>query len=105
MIQPLELASGKFGTSTYSVGVWTGDYDAGYDTFAVPLEIDTAETLDWYCDEISDTWGMNYYNQPEQRWMWHKTVMPDGIYDADIERGLGYQISTTAATKYTFVGV
>jgi hypothetical protein len=105
MIMPLDPVRFERGSGTYTVGVWTGDYDAGYDTFAIPLKIDSTESVDWYCDAIDDIWGMNYYNTAEQRWIWHKTVMPSGIYDEDVEMGRGYQISTSVATKYSFIGI
>ncbi len=104
MVFPIDSIRER-GTSSYSIGVWTGDYDTGYDTFALPLKLNTTYSIDWYCDAIDDTWGMNYYNYPEQRWMWHKTIMPEGIYDTNVVMAEGYQVSTTSATKFTFVGV
>jgi hypothetical protein len=96
---------GERGSSCYSIGVWTGNYDAGYDTLALPLKLDSTQSIDWYCEAVDNTLGMNYYNQPEQRWMWHKTLMQAGVYDPDLEMCRGYQISTTTATKYSFVGI
>ncbi len=90
---------------TYSVGVWTGKYDIGYDTFGLPLKLDFVRTADWYCDAIPNVWGMNYFNVPDQRWMWHKTIMPEGAYDPDVVMADGYQMSTTAKTKYCFIGI
>ncbi len=104
MVVPFN-SSGVRGSSTYSIGIWTESYDQGYDTFGLPLKLNTTHTMDWYCDAIDNTWGMNYYNVAEQRWMWHKTIMPEGIYDVDVMMGEGYQVSTTSATKFTFVGV
>jgi hypothetical protein len=104
MIVPFN-ASGVRGASTYSIGIWTEGYDQGYDTLGLPLKFNATYSIDWYCDSINDTWGMNYYNVPEQRWMWHKTIMPEGIYDTDVMMAEGYQISTTASTRYSFIGV
>ncbi len=91
--------------TTYSLGVWTRNYEQGSDTLALPLKLDATHAIDFYCDAIDHIWGMNYYNYPEQRWMWHKTIMPEGIYDTDVVMGEGYQVSTTSVTKYTFVGI
>ncbi len=91
--------------STYSIGVWTGKYDIGYDTFGLPLKLDFVRTTDWYCDAIPNFLGMNYFDITTQRWMWHKTIMPEGAYDPNVIMADGYQISTTAFTKYTFIGI
>jgi hypothetical protein len=102
-VEPIDGVLGV-GSPSYSIGVWTKDIDAGYDTFALPLIPDATDTVDWYCDAVDNAWGMNYHNVSAQRWMWHKSMMPVGIYDVDMVMGTGYQISTTAATKYSFVG-
>ena len=104
MVVP-ELSTGEIGSSTYTIGVWTASYNRGYNMMGLPLKLDTKYCIDWYCDAIPDTWGINYYNIPEQRWMWHKRAMQEGIYDADVMMAEGYQISTTATTKYSFVGI
>ncbi|UCG69261.1 MAG: hypothetical protein JSV09_16030, partial [Thermoplasmata archaeon] len=100
-----ELSTGEMGTTTYTIGVWIADFDEGYDTVGLPLKPSNEKSVDWYCDEIPDIWGMNYYNMVEQRWMWHKTIMPDGAYVTDMLMAEGYQISTTAVTRYGFVGI
>ena len=93
------------GASTYSIGVWTEEYLQGYDTFGLPLKLDSNQTADWYCDKIPDTVGINYYIVNEQRWAWHSTRMPAGAYDPMLVMTEGYQISTSSATKFTFIGV
>jgi hypothetical protein len=90
---------------TYSLGVWTQKYYQEYDTLGLPLKLNTTHESDWYCDAIPNVWGMNYYNTVEQRWMWHKTLMPKGAYDTDVVMSEGYQISTTAVTRYSFIGI
>jgi hypothetical protein len=91
--------------STYSIGVVGILWSAGYDTFGLPVKPLSTNSLDWFCDEIEDNWGMNYYNVPQQRWMWHSTIMPKGAFDPDANLAEGYQISTLNTTKYTFCGV
>jgi hypothetical protein len=91
--------------STYSVGLWVADYLGEYDTMGLPLRLDGGNTVDWYCDVIPGTIGINYYIQGEQRWGWHTTRMPQGAYDPDIIMGEGYQISTVTDSKYIFLGV
>jgi hypothetical protein len=91
--------------STYSVGLWVADYLGEYDTMGLPLRLDVKNTVDWYCDEIPETVGINYFLQGEKRWGWHATRMPQGVYDPDIVMGEGYQISASAKTKYIFLGI
>jgi parallel beta-helix repeat protein len=96
---------GVRGASTYSIGVWTEEYLAGYDTFGIPLKMSIDNTVDWYCDSILNTVGINYYLYGEQRWSWHSTRMPQGAYDTSIIMAEGYQISTSNNTKFTFIGI
>ncbi len=95
----------EFGGSTYSIGVWTENFLSGYDTLGLPLKLYFGDkTADWYCDNIQNTVGINYFIYAEQRWSWHRINMPAGIYDTLIEIAEGYQISTSNFTKYTFIG-
>jgi hypothetical protein len=93
------------GASTYSIGIWTEEYLAQYDTFGIPLKQSFIETSDWYCDNIPDNVGMNYFVNSQQRWNWHSTRMPEGAFDPLLVMAEGYQISTSGPTKFTFIGV
>jgi hypothetical protein len=104
MIMPVNLSTGERGVSSYSIGVWTASYLDQYDT-ALPLRLSSYKTADWYCDNIPYTVGINYFIQSEQRWGWHATRMPGGAYDPMVVMTEGYQISTSNATKFTFIGV
>ena len=104
MVVPFN-ASGYRGASTYSIGVWTEEYQAQYDTFGIPLKLESNQQADWYCDNIPDTVGINYYIYSEQRWCWHSTRMPAGAYDVVLEMTEGYEISTSGPTRFTFIGV
>jgi len=104
MVVPYNVMSVK-GASTYSIGIWTEEYLPQYDTFGIPLKLSDYQTADWYCDNIPDAVGMNYYIHIEQRWCWHSKRMPAGAYDFMLVMGEGYQISTSNATKFTFIGV
>jgi parallel beta-helix repeat protein len=103
MVVPFN-ASGVRGSSTYSIGVWTEEYLAGYDTIGIPLKLSNYQTADWFCDNIPDTIGINYYIYSDQRWGWHSTRIPEGAFDPTLEIAEGYQISTSNATKFTFIG-
>lgn len=104
MIIPVNMSSGKCETGAYSIGVWTAGYLAGYDTMGLPLELAQSHSADWYCDNIPNTVGINYYQTSERRWAWHSTRMPQGAYDPMLVMAEGYQISTSGSTKHTFVG-
>jgi len=104
MVAPFN-SFGVRGAGTYSIGIWTEEYLSQYDTFGIPLKLSGNQTADWYCDNIPDTVGMNYYIVNEQRWGWHSERMPAGAYDPVIVMTEGYQISTSIATKFIFIGV
>jgi len=105
MVVPFISGTGERGVSSYTLGVWTASYLDQYDTFGIPLKPSSNQTADWYCDNIPDTVGINYYVNSPQRWSWHSTRMPPGAYDPLLEMTEGYQISTLSATKFTFIGV
>ncbi|UCE37283.1 MAG: lamin tail domain-containing protein [Thermoplasmata archaeon] len=98
-------ATGFKGTSTYSIGIWSEEILSEYDTFGIPLKTGIVETVDWWCENIPDTVGINYFDEQNQLWSWHSTRMPKGVYDPELEIGKGYQVSTANATKFIFVGV
>lgn len=97
--------SGIKGASTYSIGIWTEEYWEGYDTFGIPLKLNCNQCADWFCDNIPNTVGINYYNVTFQEWWWHSTVMPKEAFDPLLEMTEGYQISTLNVTKFTFMGI
>jgi hypothetical protein len=104
MIVPLNSTNAE-GASTYSIGVWTEEFLSQYDTIGIPLILDTFETADWYCDQIDNVVGINYYMDSVVGWGWHSTRMPQGAYDPVLLMTEGYQISTSNTTKFTFIGV
>jgi hypothetical protein len=104
MVIPINQ-TGFSGTSTYSIAIWTEEYTDMYDTFGIPLKLDFSESADWFCDNIPDTMGINYLDDGQQWWGWHSTRMEKGAYDPIMDRGLGYQISTSGNTKFTFIGI
>jgi hypothetical protein len=104
MIIPVDETDSD-GASTYSIGVWTASIEAQYDTISVPLAPITPETADYYCENIDNTVGINYFlYSSNPRWGWHATRMASGAYDPFMIIGEAYQISTTAQTQFSFVG-
>jgi len=104
MILPFN-SLGIRGASTYSIGIWTEEYLAEYDTFGIPLKMDMDYIADWFCNNIPDTVGINYYIVSEQRWGWHSTRMPEGAYDPTLMMAEGYQISNSNSTNFIFIGI
>jgi parallel beta-helix repeat protein len=96
---------GVRGASTYGIGVWTEEYLSGYDTLGIPLKLNNNYTVDWFCDSIPYTVGINYFIFSLQEWAWHATRMPEAAYDPFLVMTEGYQISTSSPTKFTFIGV
>jgi hypothetical protein len=92
------------GASTYSIGIWTDEYLAQYDTIGLPMKMKSTRTIDWFCNNIPNTIGINYFIYNEQRWGWHSSLMLPGIYDGTLDMVEGYQISTSSITKFTFIG-
>jgi hypothetical protein len=105
MIVPVNLSTSERGVSSYSIGIWTAGYLDQYDTFGIPLKLGADHTTDWYCDNIPSTVGINYYDVASQRWSWHSTRMPAGAFDPVLEITVGYQISTSSATRFIFIGI
>jgi hypothetical protein len=105
MVIPINLSSGESGISSYSIGIWTANYDSDYDTLGLPLKMVDIHSIDWYCDEIQNVVGINYFNTPYKRWIWHSTRMPKGVYDVDVVMVEGYQVSTNSATMFSFIGL
>jgi hypothetical protein len=102
MVVPVD-SNGRLGSSTYSVGVFTVEFRAGSDTFALPLDTIEVHSLDWYCDSISDVVGMAYMIQ--ELWKYHSKEMPAEVYDVDVVQSEGYQISTDVGQSFfTFIG-
>ncbi|UCE39145.1 MAG: lamin tail domain-containing protein [Thermoplasmata archaeon] len=104
MIIPYNQTTGERGIGTYSIGIWYAQYLSQYDTMALPLKPDAYETADWFCDNIENVVGINYLDPTLGDWLWHSTRMPRGAYDPVIEMGFGFQVSTTQATKFIFIG-
>jgi hypothetical protein len=87
------------------MGIWTEEYISGYDTFGIPLKLSTDHSADWYCDNIQDAIGINYFIESQQRWEWHSITMPEGVFDPLMTVGYGYQISVSMNTGYIFIGI
>jgi hypothetical protein len=97
--------TGIRGPSTYSIGIWTEEFNSQYDTIGLPLKMTTNHSANWYCQNIPEAIGINFYSVDYNMWIWHRTSMPEGAFDTDLLMTEGYQISTSETTKFTFIGV
>jgi hypothetical protein len=104
MVVPVQWGTGLRGTSSYSIGVFTAEYLDQYDTVGIPLKLSSYPSVDTFSLDVESCVGINYFSYPDQRWMWHSEGMTPGAFDPVLERGLGYQVSTQAQTRYSFVG-
>ncbi|TET90502.1 MAG: hypothetical protein E3J35_06440 [Methanomassiliicoccales archaeon] len=102
MVIPVD-SSGGLGSSTYSVGIFTEEYQSGTDAFALPLKLLESHSLDWYCDNIPNVVGIVHLMKGY--WRLHAIEMPEGVYDAIATLAEGYQISfNETTTTFTFIG-
>jgi hypothetical protein len=95
-------SGGERGSGTYSIGVWIGDYRTGSDTLAITLKLSSTLGIDGICDTSGDIVGLSYMTSGV--WKFHAKEMPAGVYDIVMVQSNGYQLSTTAAIYYIFVG-
>jgi hypothetical protein len=95
-------SGGERGSGTYSIGLMTRSYSQGSETFALPLKLNLTIWVDELCNIEGEIVGMSYITSGI--WEFHAREMAAGIYDALIEQSMGYQISTSGAIYYLFVG-
>jgi hypothetical protein len=80
--------------SSYSIAVYKLFSNSKYCGFGLPFEI-APQTISEFVLENESIIGMNYHDHLEQRWIWHRYNMPQGVYDVQIKRCRAYQISST----------
>jgi hypothetical protein len=102
MIVPYDKFSDSDGSSTYSIGVWTTEYD-GNDMFGLPLKpIWGDQSADWYVDQFDHCLGIVYLENG--LWKAHFKEFPEGVYDTILELGKGYRISVYDTSRFSYVG-
>jgi parallel beta-helix repeat protein len=103
MIIPYDPVQGSKGSSTYSVGVVTAEFN-GNEMFGLPLKpLWGDKSADWYIEQIPNSLGIVYLD--EGIWKGHFKEFPEGVYDTIIEYGRGYEITTFATSTYSFIGL
>jgi hypothetical protein len=90
------------GSSTYSIGVFTEEYN-GNEMFGLPLKPIWGDmSADWYVDQIPNCLGIVFLANGD--WKAHFKEFPERVYDTTIEMGRGYELSVHAMSRYSFVG-
>jgi parallel beta-helix repeat protein len=102
MIVPYDPILGLNGSSTYSIGVWTIEFN-GNEFFGLPLKpLWGDNSADWYVDQIPNSLGIVYLDNGI--WKAHFKEFPEGVYDTTIEFGRGYEVSVYETSRFTFIG-
>jgi hypothetical protein len=102
MIIPYDTIGGTNGSSSYSIGVWTAEYNGNH-LFGLPLKpIWGDESADWYVDQIPNCLGIVFLDNGE--WKAHFKEFPEGVYDTILETGIGYELTVNDTSLYSFIG-
>ena len=97
------LATGVWGSSTYSVCVRTVTF-LGHDSFALPLRVIPERSVAEYATSIPNTLAILWLHT-DGFWVGHTPDMPVGVYDNPVLPGTGYQLAASPVpAKFSFVG-
>lgn len=101
IVVPSDFAECR-GSSTYSIGVITEEYN-GNEILGLPLKPHWgAKSADWYADSIPNCLGIVFFEGGV--WKAHFREFPEGVYDIMIEYGRGYVLTASETTLYSFLG-
>jgi hypothetical protein len=100
-VVPVDSA-GNEGSSTYSIGVWMGEYQKGSDTISSPLKLPVQISIAGICVLNEDIVGMAYLIKGV--WKFHSREMPVSVYNSVYEQAGGYQISSGKDVRLFFIG-
>jgi hypothetical protein len=102
MIIPYETTKGIIGSSSYSIGIWTTEYN-GNDMFGLPLKpIWDDKSADWYVDQIPNCLGIVFLEGG--MWKAHFKEFPEGVYDTILGVGKGYRITVYDTSRFSYIG-
>jgi hypothetical protein len=102
MIIPYDKINDTDGSSTYSIGVWTAEYN-GNDMFGLPLKpVWGAQSADWYVDELDNCLGVVFLENG--LWKAHFKEFPEGVYDTLLEVGKGYELTVYDTSRFSYIG-
>lgn len=101
LVSPVVPAAGNgtYGSSAYSLGVFTADY-AGTHAIGPPLKAPPV-AVSWLTDNLPAL-GILWPSGPV--WVPHFAAMPAGVYDAWYQQAVGYQLQVQVPVRFFFVG-
>jgi WD40 repeat protein len=102
MIVPVNLTTSETGSSTYSIGIISMEFN-GNEMIGLPLKPQWGDkSADWYVERIFNSLGIVYLDGGI--WKAHFKEFPEGVYDTILERGRGYEVTTFATSRFSFIG-
>jgi hypothetical protein len=99
-VVPMPAASGG-GSTTWSIGVWSTQYDRT-EAIGPPLKPAATLAVSDLTSSIPGALGILWPEGP--LWVPHFTAMPADVYDAPYLQAVGYQITVSRPSVYTYVG-
>jgi len=101
LVVPFNSTLGN-GSSTYSIGVWTAEFN-GNEMFGLPLKpVWDDKSADWYVDQMPYCLGIVYLE--DGIWKAHFKEFKEGVYDTIIQLGRGYELTVFTTSRFTFIG-
>ncbi len=95
---------GSVSTTSNTAGKWTKSFRAGRDSFSLPLEPYYPINVSQLVNEIPNTEFIRWMDG-SGKWVTHTVGMGPGVNDNVALLGRGYEISLSAASNCTFVGL
>lgn len=94
---------GRKSITSNTAGKWTRSFDSGLSSFSLPLEPFDVKNISWYADTIPNTEFVRWMDS-SGHWITHDSSQIPGVNDIQAEIGVGYEISLTSPTTFTFCG-
>jgi parallel beta-helix repeat protein len=101
VVRAVNMFGSKSITSN-TVGKWTKRFDAGLNTFSIPLEPIVERDIGWYANSIPGTVYINWMSDTGH-WVRHWKGGPIGRLDP-LGIGEGFEIYLSSPSDFTFVG-
>ncbi len=91
-------------TTSNTAGKWTRTFEQGLNNFSLPLEPFSPCNISQLTDRINNVEFIRWMDI-DGKWVTHVTGMGQGINDAVVVVGKGYEISLSGQANHTFVGL
>jgi hypothetical protein len=102
IVLPYDPLTKLYGSSTYSIGIWTMEFN-GNEFFGLPLKpVWGDKSADWYVEQVPNSLGIVFLEG--SMWKAHFKEFPEGVYDTLLDFGKGYQVSVYSKSFFSFVG-